>query len=200
MHCRFLALIWFLKTLHRNIIYLGTEIFGARLHLALRVNASLASPLTNIYWINEEPTCEADICISIFQMRKWELREVKQLAQVTGEELEFIHGLSFSTAWSFIHYIQPPFFLPASEHCILGWALRRVSWRAKSRDRGGHWWEERRVSSGIGEGITHVEDIRMEIRDQHIAGETNPLPLSLTVNCPPITLLTEMDSQGSQHN
>lgn len=40
----------------------------------------------------------------------------------------------------------------------------------------------------------------MEKHDQHIPSETNPLPLSLTVNCPPITGLTEMDSQGSWHN
>ena len=40
----------------------------------------------------------------------------------------------------------------------------------------------------------------METRDGDLPCETNPLPLSLTVNCPPITGLTEMDSQRSRQN
>ena len=64
--------------------------------------------------MNEAPACEAQSHISVFKMRKGRLTEVKPLALDSGEELEFLPGLSFSKAWALIHCIQlSP--LPASE-------------------------------------------------------------------------------------
>ena len=42
---------------------------------------------------------------------------------------------------------------------------------------------------------THVHSVRMETYDGRLPLETNRLPLLLTVNCPPVSGLTEMDSQ-----
>ena len=70
------------KKIFKKLFILRTECFGAPLNFALRENVSLASPSfwpccslhsrppTNIYWMNEAPTCEADSHMSVFKMRK----------------------------------------------------------------------------------------------------------------------------------
>lgn len=55
--------------------------------------------------------------------------------------------------------------------------------------------KEEKVGNWRGGNI--LPGIGMEKHDWHIPGETKPPPLSLTVNCPPITGLTEMDFQSS---
>lgn len=81
-------------------------------------------------------------------------------------------GSSFPKAWAFIHRVQlPRSSLPLS---ILSCGEQNLGWG----ERGGRWGAERRERWGTGEGVTHVRGVRMVRHDQHIPGETNPLPFT----------------------
>ena len=84
--------------------------------------------------MNEAPACEVQSHIPVFKMRKGRVTEVKPLALDSGEELEFLPGLSFSKAWALIHCIQlSP--LPASEPPVPRRTLLGAPWGTNLQER-----------------------------------------------------------------